>query len=194
MPYVIFVLGLFFVLFGVFIPIFYCQLYAETSGLDPTLSFYTLSILNAGSMPGRVLPNLFAQRYGPLNMMATFVICTAVMTFAWIGSKNGSGALIIWALLFGFFSGAYVSLMAPCMFKFSRSVEEIGIRLGLAFAFISIAALLGSPIAGYILGGEDGVFHWTSTAIYAGVFVAAGAVCIATSRFLQAKRKGMQIV
>ena len=84
--------------------------------------------------------------------------------------------------------------MAPCMFRFSRNVEEVGIRLGLAFFLVSFAALIGSPIAGYILGGEDGVFHWTNTAVYAGVFIMAGGFCIGTSRMLQASRKNNPIV
>ena len=51
-------IGLFFVLLGLFFPIFYIQVYCISKGLDSTVTFYSLAILNAGSVFGRVLPNL----------------------------------------------------------------------------------------------------------------------------------------
>ena len=48
----------------------FSQLYALSNGVDPNLAFYSLSILNAGSVFGRVVPN-FAADYSASSTMLT---------------------------------------------------------------------------------------------------------------------------
>lgn len=55
----------FFIILGLYTPIFYIVAYAEAQGVRSELAFYTLSILNACSTFGRLIPNVFADRIGP---------------------------------------------------------------------------------------------------------------------------------
>ena len=89
------------------------------------------------------------------------------------------------------FSGAYISLLAPATFRFAKNVEEIGVRMGVAFLSFAIASLIGSPIAGYILGSS---LRWTPVAVFSGVWIFAGGVLILVSRTLRARDTGTQLV
>jgi hypothetical protein len=53
----------------------------------------------------------------------TFI--SGCLAFAFLGAHS-DGGLIVFALLYGFFSGGLVSLSAPASALFSRNVEEIG--------------------------------------------------------------------
>jgi hypothetical protein len=47
---------------GLYIPFFYITDYALSIGIDENISFYTLIIMSAGSIPGRVAPPYFADK------------------------------------------------------------------------------------------------------------------------------------
>lgn len=49
------------------------QVFAADKGVSRTISFYCLSILNAASVFGRVLPNFLADSFGPMNLMVSCV-------------------------------------------------------------------------------------------------------------------------
>lgn len=63
--YALLVTGSFFILLGLYCPIFLIVTYAESKGVSTDLAFYTLSILNGCSTLGRLIPNLFADKIGP---------------------------------------------------------------------------------------------------------------------------------
>jgi hypothetical protein len=50
---------------GLYLPFFYAPTFITQNGLSSTLSSYSLSILNAASIFGRVLPNYLADIVGP---------------------------------------------------------------------------------------------------------------------------------
>ena len=55
-PYVLYTTACFFGFLGLYIPFFYIQLYStELGNMDPTLVFYLVPLLNAGSMFGRLV-------------------------------------------------------------------------------------------------------------------------------------------
>lgn len=58
-----------------YFPAFYIQLFARTHGLEANLSFYSLAIMNAASVFGRVLPNWAADKWGKLEV---FVPCATL--------------------------------------------------------------------------------------------------------------------
>jgi len=123
--------------------------FAELHGVDSNLAFYLLSILNAASIFGRLLPNFLADKFGNYNLVICASGASSVLIFIWPVAKS-KGALIVFALLYGFFSGAYVSLLPGCLTSLSSHVGEIGARIGLGWSVVAIAALTGPPILGYV--------------------------------------------
>jgi len=67
-PYLLFVFGGFLAFMGLYAPFFYVQSYAiDTKIASPELSFYLLSIINALSTFGRIIPGYIATHIGPLS-------------------------------------------------------------------------------------------------------------------------------
>ncbi|KAF8596146.1 MFS general substrate transporter [Ceratobasidium sp. AG-I] len=188
--YLLSIAGAFLIILGMFFPIFYIQLFAVVHGLDNTLAFYSLAILNAASIFGRTIPNFIADKLGPFNMLITCATINGALIFAMFGVKS-SGALIVFSILYGFFSGAYISLISPIFISLSKNMQEIGIRLGLAFTILGAAALVGTPIAGALLSDE---LTWWKPLTFAGIMVLAGSVSLAAARQIQVKRKGHSLV
>ncbi|KAF5867959.1 putative mfs monocarboxylate protein [Botrytis fragariae] len=72
-------LGLFFVYFGLFASFFYIEPWALSLGLDGNFAFYTISIINAVSLFGRIIPGLLADRFGCYNIAAIAAISSGLV-------------------------------------------------------------------------------------------------------------------
>ena len=158
-PYDIFSLGLFFAFIGLYFPFFYASIYGQRIvGLSNYTSFYLLPVLNAGSIFGRIIPGLLADRFGSLNVMVPCGLLTAIFAFIWIGIVNAPG-LWVFCVLYGFFSGAIVSLPPTVIAILSPDMSVVGTRMGMSFTFAGFGLLIGNPIAGAILNVAEGKFH-----------------------------------
>ncbi|KZW00439.1 MFS general substrate transporter [Exidia glandulosa HHB12029] len=178
--------------FGIFFPIFYIQLMSALHGVDPNLSFYLITALNAASIPGRVIPGLLGDRLGPLNVLAACQFVCIGIILAMLGITGPAAAPpIVIALLYGFFYGGVIALTAPAAAQMSNGVHEVGLRIGFVYAFIGIASLFGAPLQGELLSDR---FRWNRSIIFSSVLMAAGFVVFVVARFLMAKRKGTQFV
>jgi predicted MFS family arabinose efflux permease len=184
--YVLFCAGGLVMFVGLYVPFFYIQYYATVARItDANLAFYLLSILNAASVAGRIIPNIIADKTGPFNMIVPCASAAGVIIFGLIGSHS-LGSIIVISILYGFFSGSFVSLPPACFVSLSlpnRGV--IGTRMGMGFAITGIGGLIGSPIAGQILASHG----WTATWAYAGATSCAGGLLMFVSRMLKAKGK-----
>ncbi|KAI9040056.1 MCT family MFS transporter [Aspergillus affinis] len=149
--FVMFAIAMFLGFLGFYNFLFYVQSYAIDTGIvDSTLGFYLLSMLNAGSTFGRILPNFIADHTGPLNMLTPAATATAILAFAWIGVHNVPGIIVL-AILYGLCSGGFVSLPPVVMASLTKDIRDLGTRLGMIFATTSIGLLIGTPIGGAIL-------------------------------------------
>jgi predicted MFS family arabinose efflux permease len=154
-PFVLFTVGCFFIFMGLYIPMFYVQSFAIEEGItSENLAFYMLSIINAASVFGRLVPNFIADTVGPLNVLIPCTIVAALLAFCWLAVKNTAG-LIVFCLLYGFFTGGLVSLPPTVLVSLSPSMAVVGSRMGTCFAFNGISLLVGTPIAGALVKPGD---------------------------------------
>lgn len=132
------------------------------------LAFYLLAILNAGSIFGRILPNLIAGYLGPMNMLMFCASVTAILIWVLLSVHN-LGGIVVFCLIFGFFSGTFVSLPPTIFVALTKNHAMIGTRMGMGFSIISLGALAGTPIAGAILGnrGFDAVWNFSAAMVIA---------------------------
>lgn len=101
------------------IPFYYIQSYTIDHRIaDPGLGFYMLPVITTGSVFGRILPNIFANIIGPFNIVFSCTVICGILMFALINLSSLGGVIVI-ALLYGFFSGAFVSLPPTCFVKLS---------------------------------------------------------------------------
>ncbi|OBZ76896.1 Riboflavin transporter MCH5 [Grifola frondosa] len=67
LPHWVAVIGSTLMLFGLYTPYFYLQLFVNIHGLSPTLAFYSVATLNASSFFGRTMLNFAADNVGHFN-------------------------------------------------------------------------------------------------------------------------------
>ncbi|WVW83925.1 hypothetical protein I302_105948 [Kwoniella bestiolae CBS 10118] len=185
LPYCLVVAGFFLVTWGQFFPIYYLQVYGEEHGLPENLTQYTLAILNTASIFGRIIPNHLADHIGSLNMVTFCSLITGAMAFTIFGAGSIGGTIVV-AILYGFFSGAYVSLMVPSLLAFAKNPGQFGSRSGYGMMIFSLAGLTGTPIQGALLDR----YGFYAPTIWAGSVCICGSVVMGCGTFIQRKRKG----
>ncbi|KAK9492656.1 major facilitator superfamily domain-containing protein [Lipomyces doorenjongii] len=177
--FMVFTIVVFFAFAGAYVPFYYIQSFASSRNIfEQYTAFYLLSILNAASVFGRVLPNFLADKLGPINIMFPFTILTMVMAFVW-ATINSRGGCIVFAIFYGFFSGAFVSLPPPVLTGLCPDLRMIGTRMGMSFAISGLGLLIGTPIAGALLKTPA---QYTATALFCGGCVAVASVLIIVVR------------
>lgn len=178
-PFSLFCIAMFFGYVGFFGPIFYISSYAiDTAGVDHNVAIYLLAIVNAASIPGRILPGFLALRVGSINMLLAAASTTGILVLCWIGIHNTEG-MIAFSILYGFFSGGFVSLPAVAMTSLTPDLSRLGTRLGMCYAICSFGSLGGTPVAGAIL---------TATGKYLGVQLFSGLTILLTGVLLLVTR------
>jgi MFS family permease len=184
-PFVVFCGGLFLSFIGLYMPFFYVIVYAQNKlKLDGNLSFYLLSLMNAASVFGRVVPGLLADKFGPLNVMIIFTFLASILGYTWIAVHN-SGGLIVFCIFYGVFSGAAVSLPPTVVASLEPELRLMGTWMGMSFCFAGLGFLIGSPIAGSLIHVETNDF--SGGIIFAASTVVAGGIAFLGIRVLQFK-------
>ena len=179
-PFTIFTLGTFLACLGLYFPFYYATIYGtRILDLSDDVSFYLLPVLNAGSVFGRILPGLIADKAGSLNTIVPCGLITSVLAFAWLGVKNAAEMLVFCAM-YGFFSGAIVSLLATVIALLSPDLSLVGTRMGMCFTITGLGVLIGNPIAGAILNIPEGRF--CGAQVFSAVTLIAGAAAFAVVR------------
>lgn len=177
--FLLFNLGVFFGFMGVYVLYFYVQLYAiQQTDTDTNLTFYLLSIINAGSFFGRLIPNFFADTTGSLNMQIPFAFISATLTFCWIAIRSTAG-LLAFCVLYGFFSGSFVSLPGPTVVSLSPNLALLGTRMGMCLAICGFGLLIGSPVGGAILQDRR---SWAGLQAWCGTLLAVSGSLMLAAR------------
>lgn len=144
--------------FALFIPLTYISSYALSKGFSSSFATNLLSILNAGSVLGRVLPGWYADKIGPFNANMISVAVTAVVCFAvWLPAGHTQPGIIIFALIFGFTSGSNITLVPVAIGRLCRT-QNYGRYYATCYTLVSIAVLIGIPIAGKIVDSNGGEY------------------------------------
>ena len=186
-PFVFFVVGNVFAFLGLYVPFFYTQIFAVAHhAADPGWAPYLVTLLNAGSVFGRIVPNAMADYLGSVNALAVCTAVSTVMALAWLGIRS-LGGLIAFALLYGAFSGGVVSLTSSVIVCLSPDMSRVGQRMGMSFFLAGISLLVGTPIAGAILAGASEA-QWMGTIAYGAASLLVASLFQGASRFVLFRR------
>jgi len=96
----------------------------------------------------------------------------------WIGIKN-LGGTIVFSLLYGFFSGGFVSMPPVAIVTLTSDMRKIGTRMGQCFFISAFGLLLGTPVSGAILGSAN---NWLGVQLFSGAAVMVTAVLLLWAR------------
>lgn len=190
--FVVLSIGLFLVLVGLFFPFFYLPTFTSiVLHASEKTDFYMLSIINATSVLGRIIPGLIADRVGALNMMVSCGLGATILAFTWLGIRSVAGAAIF-AAFFGLCSGAIVSLPVTIVAGLSPHMGVVGTRVGMSYSFAGVGMLIGNPIAGSLVDLETGEF-WKGQ-LFSTALMLAASLCFIWVRILQARQgKGWKV-
>ena len=176
--------GVFFVEWGLFIPLSYISSYALANGISPTLSYQLLAVVNAGSFFGRWAPGYLADRLGRFNtMIATVFLCLLSALAIWLTAGSSIPQICVFGVLFGFASGSNISLTPVCVGQLCET-EEFGRWYATCYTVVSFGCLTGIPIAGQIIA-TDGGRYW-GLIVFTGACYAGGLGCFVAARVLRA--------
>ncbi|MCJ1394629.1 hypothetical protein MMC18_007509 [Xylographa bjoerkii] len=168
----------FLMLLGFFTPFFYLPTYAVEHGMDKELASYLLAILNGASFFGRIIPGIMADRIGRYNMYWAAGISTGILIFCWPQTTTNA-EIIAFSALYGFFSGAIISLMVLCLLNVPNDPKNMGTYMGMGMSVVSIAALIGPPINGALVTHYGG---FEQLSIFSGVMVLVGSFTIVVAK------------
>ncbi|KAI9039423.1 putative MFS monocarboxylate transporter [Aspergillus affinis] len=167
----------FLVFMAYFIPLFYVPFFAtQALHTSSDLSFYLVSVLNAGSAIGRLGSAMLTRWFPPALILLTSVVASAALLFGWVGITS-LASFIVFCVLFGIFSGVLISanpllIAHPVV---SPTPAVIGTRMGMQWFATSVGVLIGAPIAG-VLNGHDGGNGYFGLQVFSAAIMAAGAM------------------
>ncbi|KAK9461674.1 putative mfs monocarboxylate transporter protein [Lipomyces oligophaga] len=180
--FVLFTTVVFFAFAGAYVPYYYIQTYTQDMDIFPEhVAFYMLSILNAGSIVGRVVPNFLADIFGAVNIMIPFTVLTLIISFTWTSVHSGAG-VVLFSFCYGVASGAFVSLPPPVLNSLCPDMRVVGTRMGMSFAFASFGLLIGTPVAGALLRSPA---TYTATMCWCGGVTAVALIVLIMTRWLK---------
>ncbi|KAG9052339.1 hypothetical protein FS842_010032 [Serendipita sp. 407] len=173
----------FFAFLGMYAILTFLVISAVVKGIDRNLAFYFVSIMNFASIVGRLTAGILGDKFGPLNVMIPFTVGAALVTYCWPYAHTIPGFVLI-AVFYGISFGAYVGLL-PSPAASLGPLHSMGERIGFQLSIMSIAILIGSPIAGEIRSLPLG---FRGTGAYAGSFIILGAAFMLFTKKAVTKR------
>jgi MFS family permease len=202
-PYILFVLGLCFLMPAVYFVFYYVRLHklillsfrlegmlilpnvqiASFARDELSMPYFTslnlVIILNGVGVPSRVLPGFIADRYiGVMNVFVIVLFANIVILWSWLAIDT-IPSYYAFTVLYGMFGAAYQSLFPTAIAALSNDITKTGTRLGMAFTMIGFSALVGGPIAGAILKAGDGWYGaptiWASSCTVVGTALVTAA-------------------
>ncbi|KAI5926677.1 major facilitator superfamily domain-containing protein [Camillea tinctor] len=175
--------GVWFMEWGIFIPLTFIVSYAAAHGQDASDAYTLLAVLNAGSFFGRCLPGFLADKIGRFNVIVvTNALCAISILVFWLPAKDSRALLIVFAVTFGFASGSNLGLYPVCIGQLCDT-RDYGRFYSTALMLGSLGTLTSVPIGGALLGlGSEPEQGWLALILFAAL-----SYIIAMSCFLGAR-------
>jgi MFS family permease len=182
--------GVFFMEWGLFVPIAYMSSFAlRTGAADLHLASSLVTLLNAGSAMGRFVPGIFADRIGRFNSMIFLLFLCGIAALAlWLPATllhdvpTVRGMTILFSVLFGFASGANISLTPVCIGQLC-SIGNYGRYYATCYTLVSFGTLTGIPIAGVLINLCHGSYF--GVVIFTLACYVFGTLCFVAARVLE---------
>ncbi|SAM83860.1 related to MCH4-monocarboxylate transporter [Ustilago bromivora] len=173
---------------GLYIPYYYIAIYSQhkVPNMPPWLLPYLVPLLNLGSVFGRLIPNLLADKFGCLNMFVVTSISASIAAYGWL-SVDSVPKLILFCIFYGAFSGSYVALQGPTVAMLTQDKSRLGSRMATSCIFAAIAVLIGNPAAGAIINVE--ARHFKPAQILCATLIVGATMCLMLTRYLCAGNK-----
>ncbi|OUM55462.1 hypothetical protein BVG19_g5003 [[Candida] boidinii] len=163
----------------------YFASYALFIGQSENTAFLLLTVINALGLVGRYTTGVLADKYGVFNVMIVMIFGVFVSNIViWLGvcsTTKTAGGLYSYAVIFGFFSSAVLSLTPACCGAISPT-KDFGKRYATMYFVGGVSFVVGLAIAGVILS-EDTLRSYNNFIIYCAGLSISGDICWIISRW-----------
>ncbi len=140
--------------------------------------------MNGSSAFGRIIPNFLADKLGPLNMLTPCTLAAGILCLGWMDITDTAG-ITVFSIFYGFFSGAFVSLLPPTIVELTPDMAMVGTWMGMSLFIGAFGLLIGNPIAGALL--EIAKREFKSAQGFAGGMILGAALLFGTARVLRSR-------
>ncbi|OUM55463.1 hypothetical protein BVG19_g5004 [[Candida] boidinii] len=163
----------------------YFASYAIFVGQSENSAFILLTLINAVGIIGRYSTGVIADKIGVFNVMVVMIFgvgfCDIVIWLGICSTTKSTGALYAYAIIFGFFSSAVLSLTPACCGAISPT-KDFGKRYATMYFVGGVFFIGGITLGGVILGKET-LKTYNNFIIYSGLLAFVGDVCWVLSRY-----------
>lgn len=122
-------------------PYFYIADYTESLHDSSKAGFMVLSIMNAGGVFGRIAPAWLSDKIGRFNLLCPSAFLAGLACLVvWLVGKDPV-TITVFAAVYGLFSGAFISVVTPCVAQISEA-REMGTRIGALYTLVSVPYVL----------------------------------------------------
>ena len=129
--------------------------------MSTSLSFYLVTIMNAGSIVGRLGAGASGVFLGQFNILFVCCFVCSILAWSWL-SVESNAAIIVFGIFYGAFSGGAIGTMIATLAACAPHPNQMGTYIGMASTIFSVAGLVGTPINGAFLER----YHRYDEAIY----------------------------
>ncbi|TKW59586.1 Riboflavin transporter MCH5 [Colletotrichum tanaceti] len=188
LPYLLFTIGMFFALLGVYFAYYYVPNFARDKlKLSPDGALTVLIVMSAVGIPGRLIPPFLADKsIKPLRTLVISLLFCSLNLFAWIAVRSTAG-LYAWVVAYAFTANAVQTLFTAAMGEVTSDMSKLGVRIGMVFTVVSFACLTGPPVGGRLVqvGGDN----YAYAQIFAGASMLLGGLLVALAKMKQVGQK-----
>ncbi len=195
-PFCWYTLTNFLIFLGYMVPFIYMASYGQTAlGMTRSKALNVIIIAQASSILGRLVAGQTAARIGVMTPWVICAMCSGIFCLGWIGVRSTESFMAI-AALYGCFSGALIPLPPSVFPVVCPDPKVLGARLGMAQGIASTASLIGSPIAGALIGihakSSTGGVSYLGLQLFCGVTMVFGGCNLLGLWALLVKRRGVK--
>ncbi|KAI9178906.1 hypothetical protein H9P43_005568 [Blastocladiella emersonii ATCC 22665] len=186
-------LGLALFAFGFLVPTFLLPTYvAQATPYSAPFGSLLLTVFNAVSIFGRVSMGYFADRAGNVTSLGISLAGSGILTLTlWLFGGASQACLVIFAGLYGFLSGGFLSITPGCVAQLF-GVATLASTMGLISTSNLLGNVLGTPVATALISGTRGSLpsaQFAPAIAFAGLTMVVGGALVLVLRYAVLDRR-----
>jgi MFS family permease len=135
--------------FGYFLPSIYLPIFARSLGLSPAIGSLLIALLNGAAVFATIIMGMLCDQFHVTTVILQSTIGVTISVFVFWALSTALPLLCIFAVLYGFFAGGFVSTNAGVikMVKRQDQSADVGMLLGVIRAGRGIGPMLSGPLS-----------------------------------------------
>lgn len=158
--------------------------YATFLGLNPWVSTNLSAILSAINAVSKLVNGYTSDRIGRINGLAICTFLAGIMSLAIWTNARTEPTIWVFAVLYGFFGGGYLTLLAASLPQIA-GYDNISAANGLMYFTNTFGYLFGTPIASAIINHSTPP-NYVYAAVWGGLLMAVGGIFCFVLRIMRA--------